>query len=202
MTTIVFDVETTGLIPKKGPGFDNYWPFSNLDKFNNSRITSICWKVFNKDNFCIETHYYVVKPKDFVIDNDSVATNINGITKEIAEKGVDIELVFEQFERSLKDCSLLIAHNIVFDKAILSSEMYRYQKQDLLNKFRSIETFCTCYNGKDITKIKIKGWRDYKIPKLSELYEHLFKKEFENAHNAEFDVSATAQCYFKMKDLI
>ena len=52
-----------------------------------------------------------------------------------------------------------------------------------------------------ITKIRPFNWRDYKIPKLSELYEFLFKETFEGAHNAEADVTATARCYFKIHNI-
>ena len=51
-------------------------------------------------------------------------------------------------------------------------------------------------NGKNITKIKNKY--DYKYPKLSELFTHLFKEEIQNSHNAEYDVINCARCYFKM----
>ena len=49
----------------------------------------------------------------------------------------------------------------------------------------------------DITKIN-NGFTDYKYPKLSELYNHLFKEQMQGAHNAEDDVINCAKCYFKM----
>ena len=54
---------------------------------------------------------------------------------------------------------------------------------------------------KNICKIPSANYRDYKIPKLIELYRHLFKKGFANAHNALADCRATAECFFELKRL-
>uniref|UniRef100_A0A6C0LIG7 Exonuclease domain-containing protein n=1 Tax=viral metagenome TaxID=1070528 RepID=A0A6C0LIG7_9ZZZZ len=193
---LVFDTETTGLIPKRGRGYDNYEDYKKLDSY--PRLLSICWKVYLSDGTKISSNYFIVKPKDFIIDNDSVACKINGITKEISETGTDIFEIFKSFESSLEGVTKIIAHNISFDSRIVKSELYRYELHDLLSKFDDINKYCTCLNGKDLTQIKMKGWKDYKIPKLNELYKHLFNEDFDNAHNAEADVDACARCYFKM----
>ena len=199
MTRIFFwDVESIGLLIKKGPGFNNFYPYTNLEKYNVCRLVSIGYKVCTTDGDTLTTKYFVVKPRDFIIDDDSEATKINGITGEIASKGVDIDEVFKSLESDLNDVKLLVAHNVLFDKSIVCSELYRYNNLDLCQRFASIPTYCTCLMGNDITKIKPRGWKSYKVPKLSELYEFLFNEKFDNAHNAEADVNACARCYFKM----
>lgn len=200
--TIVLDTETTGLIQKRGRGFDNFCEYTNLAVYNNCRMLSICYKVFDDKENPLLTKYFVIKPKDFIVDNNSEAIKINGLTTDILEKGVDIEEVFRQLNDDLEDVSLIVCHNVAFDTRIISSELHRYDYNDLLGKFRSIPTYCTCLKGELITKIKPKNWKNYKVPKLCELYHHLFKEQFEGSHNAENDVNACARCYFKMKDMV
>ena len=195
---LFFDTETTNLIEKKGPGFNNLVEYTNLESYNKCRMVSICWKICDRNENVITSKYYIIKPKDFIIDNNSEAAKINGITSEIASQGTDIEDIINSLSIDIENVNLIVAHNILFDVSVLSSELFRYDKTDLLNKFRSIPTYCTCMNGNDITKIRPKGWRKYKVPKLCELYKHLFNEDFENAHNAECDVNACMRCYFQM----
>ena len=46
---------------------------------------------------------------------------------------------------------------------------------------------------------KISGPYGYKWPKLSELHYKLFKKGFDEAHNAAVDINATAKCFWELK---
>ena len=48
---------------------------------------------------------------------------------------------------------------------------------------------------------KIPGMYGYKWPSLSELHIKLFNEDFEEAHDASADISATARCFWKMKQL-
>jgi hypothetical protein len=51
----------------------------------------------------------------------------------------------------------------------------------------------------DYCKLPSKKRGSYKNPKLNELYELLFEKTFENAHDAMADISATKDCFFELK---
>lgn len=195
---LVFDTETTGLIPKKGPGLDNYYPYNNLQKYEECRLVSICWKVYTNDGTLLISKYYIIKPRDFMIDNTSISTKIHGITHEISQDGVDIKEMFANLELDIKDVTLLVAHNVIFDINILSSELYRYNQTTLLDRIQATDTYCTCRKGELITKIKPFGWKTYKIPKLIELYEHLFNEKFIGEHNADADTAACARCFFEM----
>ena len=114
------------------------------------------------------------------------------------QEGIDIDEVFNSLESDIKRVDLVVAHNIDFDRHIVLSELSRYHFDDLFKVVSEINTYCTCRKGVDITKIKPRGWKMYKIPRLSELYEHLFDESFGDAHHAEADVNACARCYFKM----
>lgn len=199
MKIFIFDTETSGLPITKG--FNNYYCYNDLDKYNSSRLVSICWKVYENEEL-IKSNYHIIKPKGFIIDNNSYACKINGITQEIASSnGISIESMFDKLKVDLEECKLIVAHNINFDKHIILSELFRFKKQDIIDIFLSINLYCTMYNGLNITKIKFKNSNKLKLPKLIELYRHFFNKEFEDAHNAEADVEACAKCYFEMNKI-
>lgn len=48
---------------------------------------------------------------------------------------------------------------------------------------------------------KLDGPYGFKWPKLSELYSKLFNSSFEESHNAEVDINATAKCFWELKKL-
>ena len=195
MKVLVFDTETSGLPTKRG--YDKYYPYSELNHYDTSRIVSICWKLYDNEKI-ISSKYFIIKPKGFKIDNTSKACEINGITQEIADKdGILIEDVFVELHADLYKSETIVAHNILFDQNILLSELHRSKRQDLIQIFESKELYCTMNKSKDLLRIPMK-YGDYKSPKLIELYEFLFKTGFEGAHNAEADVDACAKCYFEL----
>ena len=195
MNVLVLDTETTGLPITKS--FNNYYPYTQLDKYERCRIVSICWYKYNNGKL-VKKFYNIIKPENFQIDNDSYACGINKITHEIAnEKGILINDVFEELYQDLNSVDTIVAHNLNFDKNILLAELYRHNKNNIINLFLSKNMYCTMLNGVDITKISFKNGTN-KVPKLVELYKHYFNEEFDDAHNAEADVLACAKCYFKM----
>lgn len=196
MNIFFFDTETTGLPITKN--FNNYNSFKELQFYDNSRLISICWKVLRNDKI-LSSNYYIIKPNDFKIDNNSVACSINKITNEIANRdGVDINFIFDKIKDDLNNSNLIVAHNINFDKNILLSELYRYKRLDIIEIFLLKNEYCTMLNGLNITKIKFKTNNKYKYPKLNELYKYFYNEDIKNSHNAEADVDACIKCYLKM----
>ena len=63
-----------------------------------------------------------------------------------------------------------------------------------------IENLCTMKASKDYCAIP-KTSKEFKMPKLQELYKKLFGNPFDNAHNALADIQATAKCYWRLKEL-
>ena len=195
MSILFFDTETSGLPITKS--FNNYYNYTELDKYKNSRLLSICWKIY-KNNKIIKNYYNIIKPRDFLIDNNSIACKINGITQEKANiEGIYIEDVFNELFKDIQNIDRIVAHNINFDKHILLSELFRNNRLDIIELFNKKDLFCTMMQGINITKIKFRN-NLYKPPKLIELYKHFFNEEFNNAHNAEADVNACVKCYFEM----
>lgn len=198
MKVLVFDTETTGLPTRKG--YDKYYPYTELQHYDESRIVSIAWNLYD-DTELLSSKYYIIKPDTFKIDDTSKSCEINGITQAIAEKdGINITDMLVELHTDLYNCDVIVAHNILFDTHILLSELHRYKRDDMIAIFDNKELYCTMNNTKDLLKIPMR-FGDYKSPKLTELYEFLFNETFDNNHNALADVEACAKCYFKLNTL-
>ncbi len=198
---LAFDTETTGLPARKS--YSDYYPPEKLEKYDRSRIVSIAWILFS-DSETFAKHYYVIKPNGFVIDDRSKATEIHGITQEIADKdGVDLLSVLKALYIDLSRCETLVAHNLQFDKNILLSEIHRLLQQEgspdptlekLLASYLSKKEFCTMKKTINIVGALNKNGR-LKYPRLDELHTHYFGTNVLNAHNALADTEACCRCF-------
>jgi len=181
---LTFDSETTGL-PKnfKAPISDSEnWP----------RLVQLAWQINDEEGKLINNKSFLIKPDNFTIPYNS--EKIHGISTQIAlEKGIDLLIVLKDFKEDLKKCKYIIGHNINFDKNILGAEFYRKNiESELLNKI-SIDTG---HISKQYCNLKGGFGGGLKMPKLTELYAILFGKKFSDAHDAAYDVNATAKSFF------
>lgn len=191
MYNLFLDLETTGL--PQTISFHKYYDYKELEKYENARIVSICIYLYDDQGSIIKKFYSLIKPNNFEVKN----SEIHGLTYEMLHnEGKEWFEIIEEIRNLILESKLIIGHNVNFDKNVLCSELYRNNYHSLANILIQKETYCTMINGKNITKIKNKY--DYKYPKLSELFTHLFKEEIQNSHNAEYDVINCARCYFKM----
>ena len=196
---LIFDLETTGFPEKKRgyTGRNEYYNYTDNDKYNNSRIVSIAWIFIKKyKNIIDDTQIieYIRKPIDFSkIDN----SNIHGITFEKAKKeGILLSNIMNNkgLRLAIQNCDKIIAHNCLFDLFILMNECYRLKFDNSLNKLNNLldnnNYICTGELGRNICKIPIKfnKYFKYKMPKLSELYKYFYEKDPDNQHTAKGDV--------------
>ena len=184
---LIFDTETTGIPRNKtAPLTDfNNWP----------RLVQVAWQLHDAKGKLISQHNHLIKPEGF--DIPYKAEQIHGISTDRALKeGHDLKEVLAIFSKDLEKTQQLVGHNIEFDVNIIGSEFLRQeldpQKFLLLKRvdtgLASIE-FCQLQGG-------IGG--KLKMPRLLELYQKLFGKGFGDAHDASFDVDATARSYFEL----
>ena len=183
---LIFDTETTGL-----PQNFNA-PLSDSDNW--PRMVQIAWQLHDENGELIENQDYIIKPEGYDIPFN--ATRIHGISTKMAqEQGRDLQEVLEEFTEVLKKTKVVAGHNIDFDYKIVGAELFRKGIENTLEKTLSADTmelgtdFCQLSGGKN---------GRYKSPKLEELYEKLYGKKFDEAHNAAADVNATAQVFFEM----
>ena len=222
--TMVFDVETTGLLPSNKNG-------ENLAEY--PYITQLSYVIYDKktDKILKSVNNYIKIPENIQIPE--IVTNITGITKEICEaKGISIIASLSEFYRDLHNCDIIVAHNYAFDYQIIQAEMKRNYDYIRKNCKKALELFtseyleskkkryyCTMqmsiylcklpFKSKTITTTTTKinaginiNPRPYKVkkitykyPKLSELHNHLFGFVPENLHDAQVDVETCLRCY-------
>ena len=172
MRLVVVDTETTNLIK---------------EDISDIHILQLAWILYDTEtNSCEENDFVLKVPVQ--IKNSS----IHGITQQKSENGYAIAEIIEIFLEDLHKCDLLVGHNLQFDMHMIEIELFRLGLEDEIDMLYSKTYFDTMREGKTYLK-------ERKYPKLQELYTKLFNKNFQNAHNALFDVKATLQCYLKIK---
>ena len=100
-----------------------------------------------------------------------------------------IDTYIDEFLAYIDKSDHVIGHNISFDIRMLQQNCDRIGKQYSRER---IKTFCTM---KDISHV---ADLPKKRPRLGLLYEHLFGKEFDHAHDAMADIQATKDCFMEL----
>ena len=184
---LIFDTETTGL-PR------NYnAPLSDFDNW--PRMVQIAWQLHDKAGNLLQHDTLIIRPEGYTIPFNAV--QVHGISTERAlQEGKELKGVLEQFRAMVETSNYLCGHNIEFDINIIGAEFLRcglenpfIGKQQLDTKNDATTNFCALPGGR--------GGK-FKWPTLSELYVKLFSSKFEEAHNAAFDVQATARVLFEL----
>jgi len=181
---LIFDTETTGL-----PRSYNA-PMSDLDNW--PRLIQLAWQLHDARGKLLSNKNYIIRPEGFTIPFN--AEKVHGIsTKRALEEGHDLKEILQIFREDVVQSTYLVGHNIGFDIHVVGSE---YLRESLVMPFegmaeldtKDISTqFCALPGGK--------GGK-YKWPTLTELHQKLFGEGFGDAHDAAYDVAATARCFF------
>jgi len=205
---LIFDVETTGLLPIKGqqvPVQD--YPY----------IIQLSFVVVNLLTKTVELqkNFYVNIPNDVEIAEK--ITELTGITKKMCTTmGVSIIYALNELYQAYNTCDVIVAHNHEFDSQMVKLEIYRnraiLQKAndtvECLNLFNikydnifNMQHVCTMKSTVDICNILTEkpGGEPYKKwPTLSELYKHLFNETPTGLHNSMVDTLVCMRCYLKL----
>ncbi len=184
---LVFDTETTGL-PRD-------WNAPMRDVDNWPRLVQLAWQLHTSEGRLVSRGNFIVKPDGFTIPFN--AAKVHGITTERAERdGVLIAEVFEAFLGDLNQATHIMGHNVGFDVNIVGAELIRAQREvEWLTGKTAIDSkdeatdFCALPGGR--------GGK-FKWPTLTELHTKLFGVPFDDAHDAAYDVDATAKCFFEL----
>ena len=181
---IIFDTETTGL-PR------NYdAPMEDLDNW--PRLVQLAWQLHDAKGNLISNNNFIVKPEGFTIPYN--AEKVHGISTERAIKeGHALNKVLQVFHEDVAKAKYLVGHNIGFDINVVGAEFLRKEIPMQLREMAELDTkdlatdFCAIPGGK--------GGK-FKWPTLTELHHKLFGNGFADAHDAAYDVDATAKCFF------
>ncbi len=181
---LIFDTETTGL-PK-----DYQAPLTDFENW--PRLVQIAWQLHDKTGKLLSAQNLIVRPDGFTIPFN--AEKVHGISTERAlAEGWPLSDVLQRFNDDLARTQRLIAHNIEFDMAIVGCEFLRQQTK---TPFHDIEQFCTKTETTDFVALPGGKGGKYKWPTLTELHQKLFNEPVQDAHDAAYDVAATARCFF------
>ena len=176
---LFIDTETNGL-PNKYllDNETNKWP----------RMIQIAYLQFSKEGVLLKRYSSIIKPENFkILDNQ-----ISNINHEIAMKeGNNLEFILDILKHRIKESNTIICHNTQFDINVINAEFKRKEIEcDIFEK----DIFCTMTNSMSFMQSNT-------YTKLSALYFKLFRRDIQNAHDALVDVEATAECFWKMKEL-
>jgi DNA polymerase III subunit epsilon len=187
---LVFDVETSGLPSRRGAHYSDLdvWP----------RIVSISWALYRGPDAQVKHIHTLIRPDGFSIPPE--ATRIHGIDTERARReGAPAPATLASLLQDVATHapSLVVAHNVDFDRPILLAEFLR---AGLGDEFARLPSFCTMASTTELCRLpRPRG--GYKWPTLDELHRYLFGAGVEVAHDAGADVLSCAKCYFKLLQL-
>jgi DNA polymerase III epsilon subunit-like protein len=185
---MVVDTETTGLPERSAVGGLPH--YTDLNKYKNARMIQICWAIFDNDNKLEELQNVYIRPNGFKVEN----TKIHGITTEMCNKnGKNLHSVLTNFIQSIDKVKYIVGHNISFDIHIICSELHRSKFTNTIELLKCKQQICTMEKS---IPLKVNG--TLKATKLIKLYKFLFNKEFDNQHNAKYDVLATAEVFSEL----
>jgi len=183
---LFFDCETNG------KPLNYQAPMSDVDNW--PRIAQIAWQTYDPEGELIWGNSEMIYPDGWVIPKEKFFIDNGMSTERCAADGLPIKDVLARLILDMNQADYIIAHNLAFDQPIVGAEMIRLgMKAD-----KKLKGICTMNLTTDFCKLPGKFAGKYKWPKLEELYKILFDKEMENAHDALYDVSITAKCFFEL----
>jgi len=182
---IIYDTETTGL-PKS-------WNAPLSDSDNWPRLVQLAWQLHDGSGKLLNRGNLIAYPDGYNIP--FTAAKVHGITTERAQKeGIPLDEVLDQFLVDLNKAEYVVGHNISFDINIVGAELIRKNRNEtILTDKKYIDT-----KDESTDYCAIPGGRGgkFKWPTLTELHTKLFGEGFGDAHDAAYDVDATAKCFF------
>lgn len=179
MKYAIIDTETTGMFDFKLPADDPSQP--RLAQFAGIAVE------LNeaRDGFDeVERIQHYIKPEGWVMEGEAAA--VNGLTTEIlAEKGIPIGGVLNQYNSLIDDGFIMVAYNAQFDLKMMRAEFRRAERDD---RFKETPNICVMRAAKKALEIPGRGFA-----KLSRVCEIL---KIENAK--EHDAMGDAQAAFEV----
>lgn len=203
MKILVFDTETTNVLPKNVPimrQFLKMFPY----------IVQLSFVTYDTELDKTDFYDYVIKiPDNIEVTPESI--ELHGITREVMnKKGVDIQVALNEFKKCYLRCDTLVAHNLKFDNSMITVESIRNNMGRIINIIDPKKThYCTMNNSINLCNIIIKkNDKIYKkFPKQLELHQKLFTEKIreEKLHDSSVDILLCLRCYFMMvheKDIL
>jgi DNA polymerase-3 subunit epsilon len=147
----------------------------------------------------------IVEPDGYKIPDG--AAKVHGISTEIAMRcGVPLSAAIWPFICLRSQASVIVAHNVKFDIAVMETAIARGPKRDYHPGPK--DSYCTMEHAAEIValppteKMKATGLgHKPKAPKLEEAYKHFFGTAPAEQHTALADVRSCMAIYRKLKEI-
>jgi DNA polymerase III epsilon subunit-like protein len=215
---LVFDVETTGLLPKKprrkacetsdNNACENEIPIESYPYI--IQLSFVLYDLIESTPVIIYDSYIKIPEH---VELSQYISDLTGITREICnKKGRDISDVLDKFYEAYMLAEVIVAHNMDFDEQMILIELQRNRKEiieklpycftifsKIYEKLKGVQRYCTMRNGIELCAITVESKTTKKWPKLSELHQKLFDEVPDGLHNSMVDVNACLKCYLKMR---
>ncbi len=162
---------------------------------------SLAAAAFTEDgNTEIHSIYNVIKPDGWTIKPGAQEKHL--ISQEFAEQnGIDIRVPLLHLAWLASMSRLILSYNWNFDKRMILREIALHPEVPK-ESFDVTKGRCIMLASAATLKLPNEhGFDSYKWPKLEEAYEFVFQKKMEGAHNAMFDLRASAFLAFALRDL-
>jgi DNA polymerase-3 subunit epsilon len=184
---LVFDTETSDL-PR-----DWHRPASDLDNW--PHLLQIAWIVCDLEFRPKGSYCTLIRPDGWQVAPG--AAKVNGIsTKKALRHGVPVATVLPAFDAVLQTCGLVAAHNLEFDRNVMTAEFLR---AGLPHHFDGTEGFCTMRGTTAFCRLTPKRYGEYKWPTLAELHKICTGKPHRGAHDALGDAEAVCRCMAQLQ---
>lgn len=184
MKLLFFDVETNGLPLNYKASYtevDN-WP----------RVISLAWMLTDDAGTELAKHYSLIRPDGWQVPTEKFWIE-NGYTQERSMRdGEPIADSLTRFIDAKMRADVLVAHNLNFDHRIVWAEIIRSGREPR----SGMHKICTMMSSTKHCNIIVNG--RVKWPKLEELHQFLFNKNFDGAHDALADVIACKNSFFEL----
>lgn len=208
---LVFDVETTGLLPRT---------IDSLDKCPHVlQFSYVVYDIQSQQTIKKFDSYVNVAPTVEITD---FITKFNHCSREKCDRGKRMDDILREFFSDFNRCHFIVAHNFEYDSKMVWIESARNKSK--LNKEFPFATemltdnyctlnhktvYCTMRHSIELCKLpfptpikQFKNKKDnYKFPKLEELHKYLYPMELipSGLHDSMVDVLVCLRCFMKLK---
>lgn len=177
---LLFDTETTGLLHE------------------DPHLVQLAALLVDSDYQTAGEMNVIIKPDGWIVPDHLAA--LHGISTEKALRyGIPISAALSVFESLERQAYILVAHNIQFDDGVVNLE---YKRLGWTRCFSPRRRFCTMLESKNLVRLPpIRGYGDFKWPKLIEAHHHFFGEGFTGEHDARADLQACLRIFKHLQEI-
>lgn len=185
MSILVLDIQTTG---SWTPGAH----FRDLEKFSQCQIDQISWGVYNSTGYYIRGARYTLpnaeNKKEKFFDGITEGDDVPFLSTQQRSHS-HMELIMSKLCQDLRTIETIVGYGLPYILKILLSELFRIDREDMIQKVLSLKLYCIYENAR-----KLRKW-DTKRPTIGDIYQRFVDPAYPYGIERFIVVK---RCYFKM----